>query len=183
VCHTYSYGTTLDLGRVFSFVGNNGSIDAPFSLSYSHGTTGQCTNSNGATTTINFICAPNSGASSPTFVQQSTDYCTYIFNWETYAACPVCTDSDYTTVVGTCSGGVRQVSKTRANNCNGPMQIIIPSQGCSATEFPSGAVAGVVVAFAAVTVTAGGVVWRNRVISRRYANLMDESRSAGHVQL
>lgn len=178
ICQVYFDGVKLDVGRSFRVVPNNVSSDTPFSIYFEHGQTSLCSNSSGATTIINFACNPTSGASAPIFVQQSADYCTYQFYWQHYAACPVCTTNDYTTVLGTCSGSRRQVSSTRVNNCNGAFSLPSPTQSCSSTEFPTGGVVATVVVFAAVVSGAGVVVWRNRVMARRYATLMEDSRSS-----
>lgn len=178
VCQYYFDGIKLDLGRNLRIVVNNVSTDTPFSIYFENGESEECSNTTAGTTTIvNFACNPTSGESTPQFLSKSADLCTYQFYWENYAACPVCTDSDYQIVTGVCSGSHRQISKTRINNCNGPLSIAQPSTSCSATEIPSGAIAGIVVVFGAVVGVSGVTLWRNRVMSRRYANLMEESRS------
>jgi len=192
VCLEMSNGTYIELGNSFRLVEANttqttpvgrtrDASGSPFSIYFEHGSTYNCPDSNGASTQIQFQCDTTATSTTPTFIEESD--CVYKFYWQTIYACPVCADSDYQTVTGVCDGSRRQISKTRINQCNGPLTINVPDEGCSAREFPTGAVVAVVVVFVVVVAVAAFIVWRNRRLAQQYATLMEETRSVNSGNL
>jgi len=174
VCVENLDGTFDEIGNSVRVIPQNASSLAPFSLAFDNGpATAQCPN--GTSTLVQFQCDPTANPGYPTLV--SDQGCVYTFNWLSIASCPVCSDADYQTVTGVCEGGNRQISKTRLSQCNGPSSIAVPSEGCSAAEFPTGAIVGVVIAFVVVVAIAGVIIWRNRRLSQQYNSLRERSNS------
>jgi len=182
VCIERGNGTYVEVGNSFRLVETNTSAVAkrdvnqsPFTIYFEHGTTNGCPAA-GASTEIQFQCDPSgTTAGTPTFIEE--DNCVYLFYWQTIYACPVCTEADYQIVKGVCDGSHRQISKTRINDCNGPLTVSVPDESCSAREFPTGAVVAVVVVFVVVVAVAAFIVWRNRRLAQRYNALIEETRS------
>jgi len=185
VCVLLNDGSYVEIGDSFRLVEPNrnssepvrtrAANQSPFSIYFEHGSTVDCPNAAGASTQIQFECDPTATSTSPTFITE--DDCVYRFYWQTIYACPVCTESDYNVVTGVCDGSSRQISKTRINQCNGPLTVDVPDESCSSHEFPTGAVVAVVVVFVVVVAVAAFIIWRNRRLAQRYNSLVEETRS------
>jgi hypothetical protein len=149
--------------------------DSVFAVYFEHGTNENCYQN--ATTIIDFFCdTAQTQDNVPVFYEQK-DACTNHFTWSHISACPVCTDKDYREITGVCSGGHREVSRTRINTCNGAAVVSVPSKKCSSHEFPTGAIVAVVVVFVVLVAAALVVVIRNRMLSNMYSRLLHDTKS------
>jgi cell division protein FtsB len=181
-----------NIGRVLSVMPNNASSDASIVLQYSKGSSPDC---DGINTVVSFFCdfdqiAPPSEDTTKEFnvhdIGQPTQdpnttgnskhhKCDYSLYWKSYAACRVCTDSDYEQQESLCVGGVKKSFQIRKSACVGPNFKASISEECTdSLELPIFAIIGAGVVLLLLLFILGFLFYRHRKLSHSYQLLAEE---------
>jgi hypothetical protein len=179
-----SHSCILELNNTITEAGNSfrlipddaNSTAAPFGIAFEHGDLCPGTDIE-RSTVIQFECEMSTPSPTPDY-EGTEENCVTMLSWRTSLACRKCDDSDYTTITGGCSGGRRQMTKTRISTCNGPPFIPLKEEKCSGQEFPLGAILAVVFVFIAVVAIAIFIFFRNRKLAVQYSTLLEETRTS-----
>jgi len=145
----------------------------------------------GRTTTVGLACTTLEGGG-PGFINYGNGGCSVTFSWPTISGCPVCTDNDYTQIVGDCSDGGAPVIGKRISLCNGPDTRDEGKQECSQeVKFPIWIV--IIIGIVVFLVISAAIIFfvQGRRDRRKYRLLLSEQgksvefddKNHGNIQL
>jgi len=137
-----------------------------------------CDSSQFAETQFQFVC--NTSKTNPTegLTLISESKCATKFEWQTIAACRVCTAADYTAQYGPCLNKKQTVTYVRSEQCNGAPVREIRTQDCvPAFNVSRPLIITGVMMFILMVVIVVVVGIRNKRLSDKYELLVNESSS------